>query len=804
MSRNLKELVVTNFRSIKGTLTIPLDAPIVLIHGANGAGKTSIASAIELALTGDVAALRRSDENVQEHLVNRDAESAEIVMRLTGAGLAETRMSVRDGKIEGRALLGADERGFYNDRCYLSQATLGRLLDIYQTPASRDPSNTPLTSFVKSLLGLNQLDALIDGLFPAGHKARMVKLSSDFARADQLEERLRSERREADELQRADDEFFANALAQYMPLRETLGLPEDFAAAARHLSDTADAMLLTRHEARLKDITALQLQWSGFSGDEQGQDRSLAEREESDAAKAYDAFRNGPGARLVRALATLKPLFPDLADPEQTDPERARKEALDRVERELGRIVNMLTDAQTTQRDMTQVSADVRQHRSRIEVLDQQIASAAGDTATLGQALAQLLPHVENDICPVCQRDFGEISPIGLRTHLSEEIARLVGQSERLQSLSTERQQTQSLLASAERLLLTHRARVVSQTDITQHQQQQAILRTAKSELEALADAAAAGTAISMRYSQASRIVALLRRRDGTSEEIRATLSILASTIEAPPVAPSETTQDVLTRLATAIEQAKATAEKQNGDRELAAETLATLRELLAAKAERAEEKARRTAAIANLTAAQRIVKSERDFAGVVRKAAEDARGAIVARVFNDRLNMIWRDLFVRLAPNEPFVPSFVVPKQGDTALSALLETVHRDGGSYGRPGAMLSAGNLNTAALTLFLALHLSVKPELPWLILDDPVQSMDELHISQFAALLRTLSKREERQILIAVHERQLFDYLALELSPAFLGDKLVTIEITKSPEGSTDYATKVIGYEPDRLVA
>jgi exonuclease SbcC len=57
---------------------------------------------------------------------------------------------------------------------------------------------------------------------------------------------------------------------------------------------------------------------------------------------------------------------------------------------------------------------------------------------------------------------------------------------------------------------------------------------------------------------------------------------------------------------------------------------------------------------------------------------------------------------------------------------------VHREGGSGGAPGATLSAGNLNTAALTLFLALHLSVKPQLPWLILDDPVQSMDEVHIA------------------------------------------------------------------------
>jgi exonuclease SbcC len=53
-----------------------------------------------------------------------------------------------------------------------------------------------------------------------------------------------------------------------------------------------------------------------------------------------------------------------------------------------------------------------------------------------------------------------------------------------------------------------------------------------------------------------------------------------------------------------------------------------------------------------------------------------------------------------------------------------------------------------------------------------------MDEVHIAQFAALLRTLSKEHHRQLVIAVHERPLFDYLALELSPAFAGDQLITV--------------------------
>ena len=100
----------------------------------------------------------------------------------------------------------------------------------------------------------------------------------------------------------------------------------------------------------------------------------------------------------------------------------------------------------------------------------------------------------------------------------------------------------------------------------------------------------------------------------------------------------------------------------------------------------------------------------------------------------------------------------------------------------------MLSAGNLNTAALTLFIALHLTVSDQLPWLILDDPVQSMDDVHIAHLAALLRTLSKQHQRQIVIAVHDRQLFEYLKLELGPAFEGDTLRTLELSRGPPTDT----------------
>ena len=180
---------------------------------------------------------------------------------------------------------------------------------------------------------------------------------------------------------------------------------------------------------------------------------------------------------------------------------------------------------------------------------------------------------------------------------------------------------------------------------------------------------------------------------------------------------------------------------------------------------------------------------------------AIEVRTNIVRRVFNESLNEIWKDLFIRLAPEEPFIPAFALPQSVRGPVEARLETRYR-GETGGNPKVMLRAGNLNTAALTLFLSLHLSVKPLLPWLVIDDPVQSMDEIHIAQFSALLRTLSKQHDRQIIIAVHEKPLFDYLALELSPALEDDRLVTVELSRGSNGKTDYDPRIQTWDPGRV--
>lgn len=129
----LTSVTLTNFRSISGTITVPLDAPIVLVHGQNGAGKTSLLSGIELALTGQVLSLQRVDPGYTSHLVHKGAEKAQVGIQVEGLPQKGATVSIQQGAIAGNPLLGAEHARFYSERCFLAQSSLGRLLELYQT-----------------------------------------------------------------------------------------------------------------------------------------------------------------------------------------------------------------------------------------------------------------------------------------------------------------------------------------------------------------------------------------------------------------------------------------------------------------------------------------------------------------------------------------------------------------------------------------------------------------------------------------------------------------------------------------------
>ncbi|MGH3024777.1 MAG: AAA family ATPase [Gaiellaceae bacterium] len=93
-------------------------------------------------------------------------------------------------------------------------------------------------------------------------------------------------------------------------------------------------------------------------------------------------------------------------------------------------------------------------------------------------------------------------------------------------------------------------------------------------------------------------------------------------------------------------------------------------------------------------------------------------------------------------------------------------------------PQLVCSEGQLNIVALSYFIAFALSAgERSLPFLIMDDPLQFMDEINVLGFADLCRQL--RASRQILVTTHDRRFARLLERKLRPRQSGETSLQIE-------------------------
>lgn len=95
-------------------------------------------------------------------------------------------------------------------------------------------------------------------------------------------------------------------------------------------------------------------------------------------------------------------------------------------------------------------------------------------------------------------------------------------------------------------------------------------------------------------------------------------------------------------------------------------------------------------------------------------------------------------------------------------------------------PLLIFSTSQANIVALSYFIAMSLSSKERgLPFLLLDDPVQSMDDINVLGFADLCRHL--RHHRQIIISTHERRFASLLERKLAPRAQDTRTKVIKFT-----------------------
>jgi exonuclease SbcC len=808
MTPRIESLTATDFRSLRGTVTVPMDSPVVLIHGRNGAGKTSLLTAMELALTGNLASLARLDPQLRKHLVHKEAlskkASVSIGIRGLGVEFPAGHFDIDSHGFAGYPALDPLQTKYFSERCYLAQSTLTRLLEFYEDKAA---NGTALTRFVKEMLGLDALDALIDGLHDAGDVRRLRGHAVSFW---DLREQLPSV---DNELSRLGRELTA-AEGQAAELTQTAGQrlaphwPEVSCLSAQAMLDLLkdqsqepELQRLTQLRRELNDtVSQSQKVVSTIAADQ----REAVETAASDADAALRGWLDTSGKRMTELFDKLGVYFSDLPSPIQNRPEYARAYVHRAVTAEVTRCQQVQDKDQAALRQVSMLESDRQRLITRLEEIDKQIVQHSREAGQLAQALSALVPHVHTEECPVCSRDFGEVSSSPLLGHLTARIASLTQSAGLLSALSQERANTVNAVAARDREIGIAQAQVLTAEARAEYGQRLATLEQALQALSALASEAKAGETLFQQAANAAQALASARAGDQQSAAIRDSAGRYATVLSMDSIGASEPLREALQRfLAEVTAQLARLTAKESARRE----GEAALRELLLKqqniediKVRQLERKTARRGLHAAKEAGERAMEQARELL----KLAQIERSRVVGQVFNDSLNAAWRDLFVRLAPDEPFIPAFALPQATKGDVEAKLETHYRDGSKGGNPRAMLSAGNLNTAALTLFLALHLSVRPQLPWLIIDDPVQSMDEVHISQFAALLRTISKQHGRQVVIAVHEKPLFDYLCLELSPAFEGDRLITVELGRTANGDSVANTRIRDWKQDRAIA
>jgi len=105
--------------------------------------------------------------------------------------------------------------------------------------------------------------------------------------------------------------------------------------------------------------------------------------------------------------------------------------------------------------------------------------------------------------------------------------------------------------------------------------------------------------------------------------------------------------------------------------------------------------------------------------------------------------------------------------------------------------GPLLSSPQLNSFAVSLFLALNLALPSlKLNLTMLDDPLQSLDALNLLGLVDVLRRF--RQHRQIIVSTHESRLLGLLQRKLRPVRPGERMLTITFGEWTRLGPDFET------------
>lgn len=172
------------------------------------------------------------------------------------------------------------------------------------------------------------------------------------------------------------------------------------------------------------------------------------------------------------------------------------------------------------------------------------------------------------------------------------------------------------------------------------------------------------------------------------------------------------------------------------------------------------------------LVAAEAMARRIEGDAAVLRERTQ----AVVTELFRERfgaLAPLVNDIYARLDPHPAFKQLNFVVETYRAQGTATASVTDEERSVRANPMLVFSAAQTNVVVLALFLALAWTAGG-LPFILLDDPLQAMDDVNALGMADLCRRL--RRQRQLVIATHEERFGSLLERKLTGRAEGEDLI----------------------------
>lgn len=463
----LKSLSVNNFRSIKGSIKVPLDANVVLVHGENGAGKTSLLSAIELALTGKVQSLLRADHSYSTQLLFRGAMDGRVSVAVERLGESrDFETSINKKGIDNLSNFENDLAVFFSERSFLPQSLLSQLLQIYQESSSS--MDSPLARFVGDLLGLDRLDTLEGGLQTLKDVRNIRKSSEKWVEVEAEVDRLNASCTSKAVL-RAETQRQIDALL--LELQERLLVLEmDRKASEDNFQEIIELSLTPAHEhelrstiGRQREFSAIRQQIEAASTFSQTDYASITSKA-AEVISEYELWKSDH----LNTIEDLETRFLHLLPRSSLSGDflESWEESLEHLNTEKERIEKQLSTARTDRMDSSADRETVRVSKKQIEIIDEELSTIPSTSENFASLLSELSGYIDDETCPVCDRDFSELEASNLTEHVHSKVRSLSASAERLLALGRARNDEETRLRSASKRIDERQARLLPDDEV--------------------------------------------------------------------------------------------------------------------------------------------------------------------------------------------------------------------------------------------------------------------------------------------------------------------------------------------------